>query len=213
LDELLNRPLCEAAEGDVKDQKKDVPVRQKQEGAAATSEGAAATSDEEDGQKKQKKNKKKRLSFTAVVRRDSTDAKGGGTPPETKKTKPLCFTAADSKENRLCFPKSAAVDRLVFFIERVRRHGFTKWFSKVVVRHGPDLASGVYTQLIALVSAAPVSEPLTLAGRIVNLGLGVFILIFVVVFTGATASTLQFAKPASALKSLALTHQAGAKVL
>jgi len=147
------------------------------------------------------------------VRRDSTDAKGGGTPPEKKKkTKPLCFTAADSEEGRLCFPNSTAVDRLVLFIKRVRHHGFAKWSGKVIARHGPDLASGIYTQLIALVSAAPVSEPLTLAGRIVNLGLGVFILIFVVVFTGATASTLQFAKPASALKSLALAHQAGAKV-
>ena len=83
-----------------------------------------------------------------------------------------------------------------------------------ILKHGPDLASGVYTQMISLVSAAPVSEPKTVYGRVINLGLGVFILIFVVVFTGATANTLASGEPfGKSMESLLSVKQAGLKVL
>jgi hypothetical protein len=93
-------------------------------------------------------------------------------------------------------------------------YGCMSGLRHTIWKHGPDLASGVYTQMISLVSAAPVSEPKTVYGRVINLGLGVFILIFVVVFTGATANTLasssEFGK---SMDSLLSVKQAGQKVL
>ena len=110
------------------------------------------------------------------------------------------------KEKRCCFPNSKRLDRVFAACTTRRLH------LQGVAKHGPDLLSGVYTQLISLVSAAPVSEPLTPYGRIVNLGLGFFILIFVVVFTGATANSLVEGTKQSALKSVSTAIQKGVKV-
>jgi hypothetical protein len=61
--------------------------------------------------------------------------------------------------------------------------------SKSFRRGVAALMSEMYGQLISIVSAAPINHPTTLQGRIINVGFGTFILLFVVAFTGATASS------------------------
>jgi hypothetical protein len=48
----------------------------------------------------------------------------------------------------------------------------------------------------------PTTEPKTVEGRIINLGFGILIVMFIVAFTGATAGTLISENPKASLTSM-----------